>query len=91
MAPIPVERSMIKKILIASALVVLAIAGWFAWRIGPSNIWGMLRYDQRREGNLQVGDPAPDVRLHRIEDGAAVSLAESFGGKPVVLIFGSFT
>ena len=30
---------------------------------GPRNLIGMLRYDQRREGDLKVGDRAPDVTL----------------------------
>ncbi len=45
---------------------------------------------QRREGNLQVGDKAPDFT---VKDGAGkqtVKLVE-LKGKPVVLIFGSCT
>ena len=51
----------------------------------------MLRYDQRHEGNLKVGDPAPDVVLHRIDAAGVSHLAEYVGAKPLVLIFGSFT
>ena len=60
------------------------------YRIGPRNIIGMLRYDQREEGDLKVGDPAPDAALVDLE-GQRVRLKERFGGKPVVLVFGSYT
>ncbi len=70
-------------------LVLLAVAG-LAWKIGPRNIIGMLLYDQRREGLLQVGDLAPDVVLENLA-GEAVHLADSMGERPLVLIFGSFT
>jgi hypothetical protein len=80
----------LRRILLALGLLVLAAGGVMAWQIGPSNIVGMLLYDQRREGDLKVGDVAPDVVLERLEGGPA-SLAESIGGQPLVLIFGSFT
>ncbi|MGH9362533.1 MAG: deiodinase-related protein, partial [Thermoanaerobaculia bacterium] len=54
-------------------------------RMGPRDYWGMLRYDQREEGDLAVGDEAPDVVVTGL-DGAPVHLGERFGGRPVVLI-----
>ena len=77
-------------ILLAILLLVLVGGGVMAWQIGPRNIIGMLRYDQRREGKLQVGDVAPDVVLAKT-DGGEMRLSELVGGKPLVLIFGSFT
>jgi hypothetical protein len=71
-------------------VVVLAAGGYFVYRMGPSNVWGMLRYDQREEGALRVGDPAPDVTLLAL-DGSRVRLHERTGGRPAVLIFGSYT
>ena len=79
-----------KKILLAVVLLVLAAGGVMAWKIGPRNIIGMLRYDQREEGKLKVGDRAPDVALEKIAGGEA-HLAEYIGGKPLVIVFGSFT
>jgi hypothetical protein len=83
-----------KKILLRTALALLVLAlaagGWFVYRMGPSNVWGMLRYDQREEGALKVGDPAPDVALVAL-DGSAVQLHQRLGAKPTVLIFGSYT
>jgi hypothetical protein len=58
--------------------------------LGPKGYLGMLRYDQRQAGKLQVGQPAPDVELLGL-DGKPVHLREQIGGQPVVLVFGSYT
>jgi hypothetical protein len=79
-----------RRILVALLVLAVAAGSVFAWMIGPRNIIGMLRYDQRREGSLRVGDLAPDLVLERLE-GGPVHLAEHLVGKPLVLIFGSFT
>ena len=39
---------------------------------------------------ISVGDVAPDFALSRVDDTGTVKLSD-FRGKPVVLIFGSFT
>ena len=64
--------------------------------IGPRNVIGILRYDTRREGELKLGDAAPDVELVAIgDDGGAgserIKLRDQLHGRPLVLIFGSFT
>src|SRR5712692_481499 len=41
-----------------------------------------------REGELHVGDPAPDFALHTVDHSAAVQLSSFLGKQPVVLIFG---
>lgn len=83
-----------KKVLLLSLAVVagLALAAGIAMvvMIGPSNVIGMLRYDIRRPGDYVVGDVAPDVTLVTL-DGERVRLAERFGARPTVLVFGSFT
>ena len=71
--------------------LVLAAGTFLLLRIGPRNVWGMLRYDQREEGTLAVGDTAPDVALVALDGTARVQLLERLGGKPLVLVFGSFT
>jgi len=78
---------------IASILGLIVIAGVVAAMVvmGPRNIWGMLRYDTRKEGALVVGQQAPDVVLATL-DGTQVHLRERISGeKPLVLIFGSYT
>ena len=80
-----------KKILLATLCMLILAVGAVAWMIGPRNIVGLLFYDQRREGTLVVGDKAPDVVLAALDGGADVHLADFVGGKPLVLVFGSFT
>jgi hypothetical protein len=79
-----------RKILLgAAALGVLAVSVPVVL-IGPRNLLGMWRYDIRAEGKYQVGDPAPDVDLLDLE-GRPVHLKERLAGRPLVLVFGSFT
>lgn len=78
------------RIALALVVLVLGVAGYFVYQIGPSNVWGMLRYDQREEGTLKVGDLAPNVTLVAL-DGSQVHLHERLSTKPAVLIFGSYT
>jgi hypothetical protein len=85
-------KRLLVRIALGVVVVALAAGGWFVYRIGPSNLWGMLRYDQREEGALQVGDAAPDVTLLALDGTTRVRLHERTGeGKPVVLVFGSYT
>jgi hypothetical protein len=45
-----------------------------------------------RAGGLQVGDPAPDFSLTKLDKSASVQLSNlTAQGRPVVLIFGSYT
>jgi hypothetical protein len=45
-----------------------------------------------RAGTLHVGDPAPDFTLTKLDKSAQVQLSSfTSQGKPVVLIFGSYT
>ncbi len=43
-----------------------------------------------RAGHLQVGDAAPDFSLKTLDGSAQVQLS-ALRGKPVVLVFGSYT
>ena len=47
-------------------------------------------WNRARVGTLQPGDPAPDFRLPTIDHSQQVRLSE-LRGKPVVLVFGSYT
>lgn len=79
-----------KIIAVIAAIVVGSAATMVAW-IGPRNVIGMLRYDQREEGRLKVGDEAPDVELRALVDGKKENIKAFIGQKPLILIFGSFT
>ena len=80
-----------KKVALGILAVVVAVAAFFVWKIGPRNVIGMLRYDQREEGALQVGHRAPDVPLVALDGKTRVPLAASIGDKPLILVFGSYT
>ena len=79
-----------KRVLLLLGLAVLGMAAFLVARIGPRNIIGLLRYDQRHEGRLRVGDPAPDVTVTAL-DGTSRQLLAGSGGRPVVLVFSSYT
>ncbi len=86
------RKRLLKRILLGlAAVVVLAVGGMTYMIGGPRNLIGMLRYDQRQEGSLKVGDRAPDVTLYALDGKTPVRLSQELGGKPTVLVFGSFT
>lgn len=82
---------MLKKIVLIAVLLVAALLVVAAIRVGPRNIIGMIRYDRRQEGSLKTGDRAPDVSLVSLDGRTPVRLSERVGGKPLVLVFGSYT
>ena len=81
-----------KKRILGGLGLVLAVVGLVVVaQIGPRNVIGLLRYDTRREGSLKVGDRAPAVALLALDGTTRVSLTAHRPGRPLVLIFGSFT
>ena len=82
---------MLKKLVVAGTILLVAAAAFAQYAIGFRNIVGMLRYDQRREGDLKVGDAAPDVVLSDLAGNNAVHLVGAARGRPLVLVFGSYT
>jgi hypothetical protein len=80
-----------RKVLLVLAVVAVILGAFVAWRIGPRNIIGMIRYDQRKEGTLKPGDAAPDVTLVSLDGQTPVRVSEQVGGKPLILVFGSYT
>jgi hypothetical protein len=48
-------------------------------------------WTRARAGNLQTGDPAPDFSLLKLDKSDRVQLSALNQGKPVVLVFGSYT
>jgi hypothetical protein len=82
---------MLKTVLIGLLVIAATAAVFVVVKMGPSNIIGMMRYDQREEGKLHVGDRAPDVLLLSLDGKSEVRLADRLGGKPQILVFGSFT
>jgi hypothetical protein len=81
-----------KKVVLILVLVALMTGGVLIYRMGgPRNIINRLRYDQRVEGDLKVGDKAPDLVLTALDGETRLSLKAYFDNKPLVLIFASYT
>ena len=79
----------------AIGLGVLVVAVYVALSImagGPKDALQMVRFalPHMHRGNVLVGDQAPDVTLVSL-DGGSFQLREHLQGKPLVLVFGSFT
>lgn len=55
------------------------------------NIMTLNKYDQRRMGDLSVGDEAPDFTLKSADGQATVQLSAFRGTRDVALVFGSYT
>jgi hypothetical protein len=81
---------MIKKVLLVLAGLVLLAVGVMVAKIGPRNVIGMIRYDQRHDGDLKVGDRAPEATLVSLDGKHNVPLLGE-RTRPLVLVFGSFT
>ena len=74
-------------------LVALAYVGLSIMAGGPKDAIGMLRFalPHMRLGKLKVGDKAPDVRLVALDGSTHFQIRERNHGRPLVLVFGSFT
>lgn len=70
------------------ARIMAKIPGPLAFLVLPfETLW-----THARAGTLQVGDPAPDFSLLKLDNSAPLQLSSLTGeGHPVVLIFGSYT
>jgi len=74
-------------------LLVLAFVALSVMAGGPKDALYMLRYalPHMHRGNLKVGDPAPDAKLFALNGTDTFHVRERSAGKPLVLVFGSFT
>ena len=85
------RRRLVRVTLLVAGILVLGVAAAAAIVIGPRNVIGMLRYDQRTDGSLKTGERAPDVALVALDGAGEVRLSSRIGARPLVLVFGSFT
>lgn len=78
---------------VALVLLVGAFVGLSLMAGSPKDAYGMVRYafPHMHRGNLKVGDDAPDARLVALNGSDRFHIRERTGGKPLVLVFGSFT
>jgi hypothetical protein len=81
-----------KKVLLGLLAAVALVAIFAVWKIGPRNVYGLARYGtQRREGDLKVGELAPDASLVSLDGRTPVRIGDSIGAQPLVIVFGSYT
>jgi len=84
-------RKVVKVVGLVLGGLATCAAGFVLVSFGPRNVWGLLRYDQRQEGELAVGGAAPDVVLTALDGKSQVHLGQLWGQRPTVLVFGSYT
>jgi hypothetical protein len=74
-------------------LLVLAFVLLSFMAGSPKDALAMVRFalPHMRIGNLKVGDTAPDARLVALDGQTRFALQERISGRPLVLVFGSFT
>jgi cytochrome oxidase Cu insertion factor (SCO1/SenC/PrrC family) len=75
----------------AAIALAVAGAGFFVWyQLVKAGVLHTNKYDRRQKGVLSVGGLAPDLAL-TMYDGTPMRLAELWGTRPVLLVFGSCT
>jgi hypothetical protein len=76
-------------------VAILAIAfGLGCYFMGsPHDLYGFLRYalPQWHNGNLRVGDPAPNAPLYSLDGHSTFQIRDRIGQRPLILILGSYT
>ena len=74
-------------LLVAVYVVLSVMAG------GPKDAFYMVRYalPYMHRGVLKVGDAGPDARLVALDGETRFRLRDHLAGRPLVLVFGSFT
>jgi len=80
--------------LIAAAVLLLGVGVGLSILAGsPKDAIGMVRYalPHMHRGKLQVGSHAPDATLVSLDGATRFHIRERTNGKPLVLVFGSFT
>jgi hypothetical protein len=75
------------------ALLVLVFIGLSIMAGSPRDAFGMVRYalPHMHRGTLKVGDDAPDAKLLALDGSTQFHIRERTAGRPLVLVFGSFT
>ena len=80
-------------LIVFGGLIVAAYALLCLLAGGPKDAIQMVRFalPHMHRGNLKVGDNAPDVKLVALDGQSRFQLREHLSGRPLVLVFGSFT
>jgi hypothetical protein len=80
-------------LIVVGVLVIAAAVGLSIMAGSPADAIGMVRYalPHMHRGNLQIGSDAPDATLVSLDGTTRFHIRERTKGKPLVLVFGSFT
>ena len=75
-------------VLLVAVFVLLSVMAG-----GPKDALSMVRYalPYMHHGTLTVGDAGPDARLVALDGETRFRLRDHLSGRPLVLVFGSFT
>jgi hypothetical protein len=86
--------TMLKWILISLGVLLVGAFVFLSFMAGsPKDVYYMVRYafPHMHRGNLKVGDQAPDAPLVALDGSTTFHIREKTAGRPLVLVFGSFT
>ena len=74
-------------------LFIIAFVALSVMAGSPKDAFYMVRYalPHMHRGNLKPGDGAPDAKLFALNGNDTFHIRERSNGKPLVLVFGSFT
>jgi len=74
-------------------IVVLVFVGLSIMAGSPKDAFQMVRYalPYMHRGDLKVGDGVPDIQLVALDGQSRFPLRGQMKGRPLVLVFGSFT
>ncbi len=87
------KRTLKWSLVAVAGLLLAAFIGLSFLAGSPKDAYEMVRYalPYMHSGNLKVGVNAPDVELVALDGKTRFQLREHLTGKPLVLVFGSFT
>jgi hypothetical protein len=74
-------------------LLIAAFVGLSLMAGSPKDAYGMVRYalPYMHRGKLKPGDNAPDAPLLALDGKDQFRIRERIGGRPLMIVFGSYT
>ena len=87
------NRTLLWTLISVGGLLVLTYIGLSIMAGGPKDAFQMVRFalPHMHLGKVKVGDSAPDARLVALDGATRFQIRDRTQGRPLVLIFGSFT
>ena len=87
------NRTLLWTLISVGGVLVLTYVGLSILAGGPKDAIEMVRFalPHMHLGKVKVGDSAPDARLVGLDGATRFQIRERGKGRPLVLVFGSFT